>query len=764
MRIRNNKKAFSMVELMLLLLFVSLITAALTPVVTRKHFKLPKPASHGAYLCYYRLASNSLHEIRLSGKALNTVIFDRDVTQCTFEPPQKVSYFHISAIGGGGGGGDSGYTGGSYTTLGPYTEQLSPIGITATMVSETQRDITDKDFTNFGGQLYGYVRGAASGDGGDQQYTVEHHSEPCVEWHSATNTYVNTSTTCTSHHYITECPEGTTCIADSRGDSGSSYDSSSDGAKETGGCSSSSSGGGSSKTCISQKQVCKSTSSSGCLSVNGANIGGQNGIGAAAQNHCIPVKQPGQSCSYECDSWQTNTGNTSTSDSCSYNAPDSKFKLKLPNFKYQNIDKPFALLPGKYAFLFSADKQKIASWFVCDGYSYSSYTTTSVSKVCDEHRDYYSYGTSSYSGGSGAPGAVCRSSYVNGKVGLSYSEGTIDIDAANGMSCYNATIPDPPSRYDTPYTGAMCTPCPATDGSGYGSNSYSTISFNGGTVGAQNAPTGGTGATCTGNGSSGTAGTSCSGGTTVTEGCSPGRAGYCLQRHHRTTWEANASYEFKFTFSQNYLQYGEAGMQGQYRTMVIRSFKNSDNPITIGAGGLAGSNGGKGGTGASTVFGNIITAKGGEGGDGGFMTPPEILPGYRSGATSWPAGAVNAAYESGKRVVRQEGGKEPEKPKPDNLSSNILNFIVPQDNETINDILEDNKVGYGGTGGGSRHNCWFGEYRKWLDEIGTCDSTSYPNNCGELEHSYKLPPTSCTDNYETIDAQPGKYGALIIRW
>ena len=65
--------------------------------------------------------------------------------------------------------------------------------------------------------------------------------------------------------------------------------------------------------------------------------------------------------------------------------------------------------------------------------------------------------------------------------------------------------------------------------------------------------------------------------------------------------------------------------------------------------------------------------------------------------------------------------------------------------------METYRIGYGGKGGGSRHNCWFGEYRKWLDG-------------GELEHSYPLPPDACKNNYERIEAEDGHSGALIIRW
>ena len=45
---KNKKRAFSLVELMMLLLVSSLIIAALVPVVTKKHFRLPSVVVHGA--------------------------------------------------------------------------------------------------------------------------------------------------------------------------------------------------------------------------------------------------------------------------------------------------------------------------------------------------------------------------------------------------------------------------------------------------------------------------------------------------------------------------------------------------------------------------------------------------------------------------------------------------------------------------------------------------------------------------------------------
>lgn len=751
---KRTKLGFSMVELLLLLLFVSLITAALTPVVTKKHFKIPKPTNHGAYLCYVK-PNGQLHEVRFSGKALTTKVFDRDVTQCTFEPPQRVSYFHVSAIGGGGGGGDSGYSGGAFTTLGPYTEALSPIGITEYMVSPQQRDITADDFQKYGGKLYGFVVGAGSGKGGDQLYASRHDSYPCTinhtETHTHTYTVKHTSTSCTAWTTVTvETPTSN----DSSGDSdswttGNDYDSDNSGPNDT--HDPGSTPDNPTTTDPTENEVSSDDKGGwGIFHENGGFTGtnGQSGVHNGGLNGGIPGFRPGG------NHYGSEHGKGHGRGRGSFNIEDKKLRLNLPEFRFYNPNDEVAMLKSKYAFLFSS-KDLLADYTYerCDSYStstwYTTHTDVDVDTICDEHRDYYSYGTGVYSGASGAAGAICRSTIVQGGVNLNYSADSIPASGSDGKDCYPTYNLSP--EYDSPhYSSTYCTGNCATAGKTAG-QAYSTITFAGQTVNAENARTGGAPATCSGSGSpAGIAGTSCSP-AKVTEGCSPGRYGYCLKRWNSSTWEANTTYEFKFTYSQNYLQYGLAGLQGEYKTMVIRSFKDKNAAITIGHGGAKGVDGGNGGDGQATTFGNIITAKGGEGGEGGKLTAPEVLTGYRTGAESWGAGVVNDPFVNGKRPVRQEGGLDPEKPKPNNLSSNILNFLAPQDSEKIAEIMESNKIGYGGKGGGSKHNCWMGEYRKWLDG-------------GELQHSYGLPPASCRNMYERIEAEDGRSGAVIIRW
>lgn len=745
--IKQNKNAFSMVELMLLLLFVSLITAALMPVVTKKHFKIPKPASHGAYLCY-DAGGGQLHEVRYSGKALTTVVFDRNVAQCKFEPPEKVSYFHVSAIGGGGGGGDSGYSGGMYTTMGPYIEQLSPIDITREMVDESHRDITDNDFRTYGGKLYGFVVGASSGAGGDQLYARRSDSYPCTRSHNETYTYTTTYRTSSCDGWETVTVD--TPTSDDSSGSTSHWDSDYDSSRDSTTPSHSVGSTPSSPTTTDNSDHSLTTNSGG---YGIAQPDGQiTNVQPTPPDPIDAILNGGPVVPVTPDN---NYGGET------YNLKDKKLKLDLPKFRFYNPNDSFAMLHPKYAFLFSKVSNDLLAYTYtyerCTGYSYSTYSTTRVSHttVCDQHRNYYSYGTSIYSGGAGAPGAVCRSNYKNGGVGLSHDVVTIDPSGRDGNDCYPGYNLSP--EYDSPhYSSTTCFSCSGRPENGFTApHPNSVIKFGSSsqgidTVSAENSPRGGTGASCSGNGSAGIAGTSCSP-AKVTEGCSPGRYGYCLRRWNSSTWEANTTYENKFTYSKNYMQYGLPGLQGQYRTMVIRSFKDKDITITIGSGGVKGTNGGKGGTGNPTIFGNVITASGGEGGEGGQSTPAEVLEGYRTGAESWPAGAKNASYVQGKRMVREVGGVEPDKPQPDNLSSNIMNFLAPQDSSVIANIMETYRIGYGGKGGGSRHNCWFGEYRKWLDG-------------GELEHSYPLPPTSCRNNYERIEAENGRSGALIIRW
>lgn len=97
------KSGFTLAEMLVVVLIISIIAAASIP-LAHKRFKINKDKIvHGRYECYYNGAS--LHEVIFkSGK----LIKDEDVSSCKFEPDKKATYFIVQAIGGGGGGAYSG--------------------------------------------------------------------------------------------------------------------------------------------------------------------------------------------------------------------------------------------------------------------------------------------------------------------------------------------------------------------------------------------------------------------------------------------------------------------------------------------------------------------------------------------------------------------------------------------------------------------------------------------------------------------------------
>ena len=134
---------FSLVEMMLLLLIVSLMIASSVAVISKRHVKVPRLAMHGAFMCYYKdnNGTKQLWEERYVGSGLNKKIVDQAASggdHCLFTPPDKVSYLHIQATGGGGGGGDSGYRGGDPQPHKSETEVLSPFGLTEEYLLEVK--------------------------------------------------------------------------------------------------------------------------------------------------------------------------------------------------------------------------------------------------------------------------------------------------------------------------------------------------------------------------------------------------------------------------------------------------------------------------------------------------------------------------------------------------------------------------------------------------------------------------------------------------
>lgn len=157
-------RGFSMVEMMLLLVIVSLMLASGVTVISKKHVKVPRLASHGAYICYINKDGN-LHQEKYLGIGLENKIMDEDTDQCVFTPPARAAYLHIQATGGGGGGGASGYKGGTLFTYQSKTEVISPFGWTDDILK--LKGMTLNELQTYGGKVWAYADGTGDfGDGG----------------------------------------------------------------------------------------------------------------------------------------------------------------------------------------------------------------------------------------------------------------------------------------------------------------------------------------------------------------------------------------------------------------------------------------------------------------------------------------------------------------------------------------------------------------------------------------------------------------------
>lgn len=93
MKKNNFKYAFTLVELMVFFIFISLLLAASTPIITKRVKNLPIKHHHGKFICYgdsYEYYNSS--RLVASGSG------------CKFTPPKRASLFKIELVGGGAGG------------------------------------------------------------------------------------------------------------------------------------------------------------------------------------------------------------------------------------------------------------------------------------------------------------------------------------------------------------------------------------------------------------------------------------------------------------------------------------------------------------------------------------------------------------------------------------------------------------------------------------------------------------------------------------
>lgn len=224
-------------------------------------------------------------------------------------------------------------------------------------------------------------------------------------------------------------------------------------------------------------------------------------------------------------------------------------------------------------------------------------------------------------------------------------------------------------------------------------------------------------------------------------GTTNGSVGHALGENHVgyiVKGKENYKYSYWYTWDTNYMQYGEGGKAGEYRTMIARAIKDKEILITVGRGGAGGAvgSGESGEDGEDTVIEGILTVKGGAGGPGGLTTPVEQMPYWHAG------GDFHKGQAGTDGEVRSET----------DIKSNIMNLVLPIDNFPLQQWVTAS--GAGGNGGGSQNYCWASEWIKNFE--GT--------TLGESVYETSFDCSRSTDFSSTPAAENGVDGVVLIRW
>ena len=90
---KKTKSGFTLIELMVFFIFISLIMAAATPIITKRVKNIPLKMNHGKFICY-----GNRYELYNS-----TTIIDKGAG-CQFKPPRRAALYKIELVGAGAGG------------------------------------------------------------------------------------------------------------------------------------------------------------------------------------------------------------------------------------------------------------------------------------------------------------------------------------------------------------------------------------------------------------------------------------------------------------------------------------------------------------------------------------------------------------------------------------------------------------------------------------------------------------------------------------
>lgn len=101
---KKIKSGFTLIELMVFFIFISLIMAAATPIITKRVKSIPLKMNHGKFICY-----GGRYELYNSTRIIDSG------AGCEFKPPRRAALYKIELVGAGAGG---------YSYTEPVTEDM----------------------------------------------------------------------------------------------------------------------------------------------------------------------------------------------------------------------------------------------------------------------------------------------------------------------------------------------------------------------------------------------------------------------------------------------------------------------------------------------------------------------------------------------------------------------------------------------------------------------------------------------------------------
>lgn len=165
---KNSKlKAFSLAEMLVVLLIMSFIAIGVPAIHFKKTEMKTKRSLHGRYECYYEGTTLMQYTVNEEGAATGPTA----VTECKFTPPRNAIFFLVHAVGGGGGA--SGTTGSvSVSARNETNTYTSPNDFPDWMKDAQGAGLLPRNTTSYTGTRAGNVANITYGKSGNAGKTM----------------------------------------------------------------------------------------------------------------------------------------------------------------------------------------------------------------------------------------------------------------------------------------------------------------------------------------------------------------------------------------------------------------------------------------------------------------------------------------------------------------------------------------------------------------------------------------------------------------